>query len=346
MDSKENELQRAELWSKERNNRARCFLCHHRCLIHDGRRGLCGVRENRSGVLYSLNYGKLISANKDPIEKKPLFHFYPGTMSFSIATVGCNLRCLNCQNAAISQWPVNNPGKDLPGDYFSPEEIADLARSQRCATISYTYTEPTIFLEYARDVAIAAESADLKNIFVTNGYMTEEALDFMGGYLHAANVDIKSADESVMKKLTGAHAQPVLDNIRMMHSRGIWIEATTLVIPGYNDTEGALLDIARFLAETSRDIPWHVSRFHASYKLPHVRSTPASVLKRAYEIGKNVGIRHVYTGNLWGDENESTCCHSCGKTIIRRYGFSIRDMYIKNGKCTHCGETIAGRGLP
>ncbi len=346
MNSNECQPRKAELWSKERKDRTRCFLCHHRCLVHEGRRGLCGVRENRSGVLYSLNYGKLISANKDPIEKKPLFHFHPGTLSFSIATAGCNLRCLNCQNHAISQWPINNPGMDLPGNYFPPEEIADLAQSQRCATISYTYTEPTIFLEYARDTAIAANNAGLKNVFVTNGYMTPEALDFMGEHLHAANVDIKSADETVMKKLTGAHAQPVLDNIRKMHSRSIWIEATTLVIPGYNDNDSALRDIARFLAETSRDIPWHVSRFHPSYKLPDVRPTPASALKKAYEIGKAAGIRYVYTGNLWGDENESTFCPSCGKVIISRYGFSIRDLYIKNGKCSHCGESIAGRGLP
>jgi len=346
METNKNELKRAELWSGDKKNRVRCALCHHRCLIHEGRRGVCGVRENQGGVLYSLNYGKLISTNTDPIEKKPLFHFYPGTTSLSIATVGCNLRCLNCQNATISQWPVDNPEKSLPGEYVPPEVIVELAVARKCTTIAYTYTEPTIFLEYARHVAQRASQAGIKNVFVTNGYMTQDALDFMGDDLHAANVDLKSADESVMKKLTGAHAQPVLDNFREMHSRGIWVEATTLVIPGYNDDDTSLRDIAKFLAQTSIDIPWHVSRFHAAYKLPHLKSTPTSALKRAHEIGKEAGLRYIYTGNLWGDDNESTICPSCGKIVISRYGFTIRDTHLRDGRCAHCRAQIAGVGLP
>ena len=346
MASSTHELKRAKLWSSEREGRTRCFLCHHRCLIHGGKRGVCGVRENRDGTLYSLNYGRLISANVDPIEKKPLFHFHPSTPSLSIATVGCNLRCLNCQNATISQWPREHPGKPLPGDDIPAREIVEMALSRRCATVAYTYTEPTIFIEYAKDVASGATSAGLKNVFVTNGYMTQEALDFMGDDLHAANVDLKSADEAVMRRLTGAHAQPVLHNIRDLHQRGVWVEVTTLVIPGQNDTKGALQDIARFLSELDPNIPWHVSRFHPSYKLTGTRPTPPKSMKLAYEVGRESGLRYVYTGNVWGDSGESTRCPECGTVVISRYGFTVQEMALKEGRCNHCKTPIAGRGLP
>jgi pyruvate formate lyase activating enzyme len=343
---KTEDLKEAELWKPEAEGAVRCFMCEHRCKIKPDRRGFCEVRLNRDGVLYSMNYGRLISANVDPIEKKPLFHFHPGTRSLSIATVGCNLRCVYCQNCSISQWPVEHPDRMLPGEVVAPEEVVAMAKARRCATIAHTYTEPTIFLEYARDVAKLCEPEGIKNVFVTNGYMTPEALDMMDGWLHAANVDIKTKDDEVMRKLTKAHSEPVLENIRRMRERGVWVEATTLIVPGYNDTDEHLRSVAEFLVEVDADIPWHLSRFHPSYKLLDVPSTPTATLAKACKIAREAGLRYVYTGNVWGDENESTTCPSCGKVVMRRFGFAVEEMSIESGKCVHCGHRIAGQGLP
>lgn len=340
------ELQRAELWEDEGDRTVRCNVCEHRCRIKDGKRGVCMVRLNRGGVLYAINYGRLISANVDPIEKKPLFHFHPGTTSLSIATVGCNLRCRYCQNYSISQWPREHPHSMVPGDEVEPAAVVELARRRNCTTIAHTYTEPTIFLEYARDVARLATAQGIENIFVTNGYMTSEALELMDGWLHAANVDIKTPDDDVAKKLTGARATPVMENIRRMKEKGIWVEATTLVVPGHNDTDTHLGAVAEFLASVDPNIPWHLSRFHPAYKMADAGSTPPETLTRACELARRAGLRYVYTGNLWGDDNESTRCPQCGQVVIRRFGFSIRDTALNNGKCAHCSAPIAGIGLP
>jgi pyruvate formate lyase activating enzyme len=317
-----------------------CSLCSHRCLIPDGKRGICSVRENREGVLYSLVYDKVIARNIDPIEKKPLFHFLPGSLSYSIATPGCNFRCLHCQNADISQLPRDRKGV-LPGQDLPPQSIVEHARASRCASISYTYTEPTIYFELAYDTAQAAVRQGIRNVFVSNGYITPEALETIKPFLHAANIDLKGFSDDFYRKVCGAKLQPVLDAIRLYKKLGIWIEITTLIIPGHNDSDSELRKIAEFIRSVGQEIPWHVSRFHPTYKLTDQPITPVDALRRARQIGLDAGLRYVYQGNVPGD-GEDTACWTCKKTLVRRVGFSIRENLITNGKCGHCGAAVDG----
>jgi pyruvate formate lyase activating enzyme len=333
-------MKEALLYSKFDNNSVRCDLCAHRCLIPEGKRGLCCVRENRSGKLYSLVYGKAIATHVDPIEKKPLFNFLPGSLAFSVATVGCNMTCLHCQNADISQAPRDS-GRIMGRD-ISPENLVEAAREQDCQTIAYTYTEPTIFFKYALDIARLAKAQGLKNIFVTNGYMTAEALKMIAPVLDAANVDLKSFRDDFYREICGARLQPVLDTIKRMHELGIWVEVTTLVIPGHNDSEEELESIAWFLSGISPDIPWHVSAFYPTYRLTSAPRTPVSTLQRAREIGQSAGLRYVYTGNIPGDDGENTFCHNCGKKIIERTGYRVGAVNIREGKCAFCATPAAG----
>jgi pyruvate formate lyase activating enzyme len=331
---------KARFWEKAEGGKVRCSLCAHRCLIGEKKRGICGVRENRGGILYSLVYGKAIAANVDPIEKKPLFHFLPGTRSFSLAAAGCNFRCRNCQNADISQMPRETG--EIAGSPLPPERAAAEAERLGCRSVSYTYTEPTIFFEYAADTAVAAKGRGLKNIFVSNGYMTAEALAAAGPWLDAANVDLKFFRDESYRTICGARLQPVLDTIASMKKRGIWVEVTTLVIPGHNDSDEELKEIASFLVGIGKEIPWHVSAFHPTYRLTDAVRTPAAVLARARSIGLSAGLRYVYTGNLPGDGGENTFCSRCGKEIVSRSGFQVTGMRIREGKCGFCGEPVAG----
>ena len=317
-----------------------CGLCSHRCLISPGHRGICAVRENRDGTLVSLVYDRIIARNIDPIEKKPLFHFLPGSLSYSVATPGCNFRCKHCQNADISQLPRDRGGM-VPGEPVSPAELVEDAQRHHCASISYTYTEPTIFFELAYDTAKLARKAGLKNVFVTNGYITPEALREISPFLDAANIDLKGFRDDFYRKVCGAKLQPVLDAIRLYKEFGIWIEITTLVIPGHNDSDEELTGIARFIRSVGADIPWHVSRFHPTYKLLDEPPTPVATLKRARQIGLDAGLRYVYEGNVPG-EGEDTLCWSCKETLIERVGFSVGTNNIENGKCRHCGAVIDG----
>lgn len=325
--------------SKE-EGKVRCGLCSHRCLIIPGKRGLCGVRENRDGVLYSLVYDKIIARNIDPIEKKPLFHFQPGSLSYSIATPGCNFRCKHCQNADISQLPHDHAGMVM-GEEIMPAEIVEAACRRGCASISYTYTEPTIYFELAYDTAQLAVEAGLKNVFVTNGYITSEALQAIRPWLHAANIDLKGFSEDFYRNICGARLQPVLDAIRLYKELGIWIEITTLIIPGLNDSDEELKGIARFIRSVGEDIPWHVSRFHPTYKLMEQPLTPLKTLQRAREIGIAAGLRYVYEGNVPG-EGEDTICWSCRKTLVGRRGYTIETNAVESGKCGYCGAKIEG----
>jgi pyruvate formate lyase activating enzyme len=332
-------MKEAMLYHPLEDGAVRCVLCAHRCRIQPGRRGICAVRENRDGVLYSLVYGRSISAAVDPIEKKPLYHFYPGALAFSIATVGCNFTCTFCQNSDISQAVRNGreayAARDLP-----PERVVRLAKRERCATIAYTYTEPTIFFEYAYDCSVLATEAGLKNIFVTNGYMTTEALETIGDNLHAANVDLKG-DDAFYRRLCGARQGPVLDSIRKMRETGVWVEVTTLVIPGHNDDEDTLRDLAEFLVSVDPDIPWHLSRFGPRYKLLDAPPTPVETLHRAAEIGYQVGLRYVYAGNVPGDLYEHTRCPECGQICIHRYGYTVRNLMEDGRTCPTCGYVLA-----
>ncbi len=337
-------MKEAWLYEKLDGGRVRCHLCAHRCKIADGETGICGVRQNRQGVLYSLVYARPISQAVDPIEKKPLFHFYPGTTSYSVATVGCNFRCRFCQNADISQMP-RDQGR-IVGRHVPPEDIVEDALATGCRSISYTYTEPTVFFEYTRDIAVLARQAGLANNYVTNGYMTAEMLETFFPYLDAANVDLKAFRDEFYRQQCGARLQPVLDSLRLMKQQGIWVEVTTLVIPGLNDDPGELRDLAGFIAqELGVETPWHVSRFHPMYKMLDRGSTPVQTLERAWAIGKEAGLRYVYVGNVLGAPEEHTYCWNCGKRIIARFGFSVRERHVRDGKCEYCGAAIDGVGL-
>jgi pyruvate formate lyase activating enzyme len=336
-------MKEAMLYRKLEDKQTECFLCAQRCRINPGKRGKCGVRENSGGTLWSLVYGKLIAQNIDPIEKKPLFHFLPGTRSYSIATAGCNLRCLFCQNSDISQLPRDL--KAIYGQDVSAKVLAEHARQTGCASISYTYTEPTIFMEYALDVARDARDFGLKNIFVSNGFMTEEALDAATPYLDAANVDLKAFNDDFYVQQCGARLQPVLRTLEGMKKRGIWLEVTTLLIPGLNDNTEELRELANFLVGLDPDIPWHVSRFHPTFKMTDRPMTPIKTLQKAREIGLEAGLRYVYTGNVPGDKGENTYCHVCKALLIERLGYSLKKHQLEGGSCTQCGQSLAGVGL-
>jgi pyruvate formate lyase activating enzyme len=333
-------IKEAMLYHALGERRVVCDLCHHRCQIGPSKFGLCGVRQNRDGKLNTLVYGEVIAAHVDPIEKKPLYHYLPGSTAFSIATVGCNFRCPFCQNWQISQ-KSKRKGEGLSSQSYSPEEIVQAAKTQACQSISYTYTEPTIYFELAYDTAKLAKKEGLGNSFVTNGYMTPEALETINPYLDACNVDLKSFDERFYKEMCQAHLQPVLDSIVLMRKLDIWVEVTTLVIPDQNDSEQELTKIAQFIAGTDPEIPWHISRFHPDYNYTDTPGTPVETLRRAYAIGKKAGLRYIYIGNVLG-ESEDTMCPSCRKSLIKRTGFFTGKNTVVDGKCPYCGQPIAG----
>ena len=332
----------AYLYKRLEEKKVRCNLCSHRCVIKDGRRGICNVRKNDAGILNTLVYGKLIAQHIDPIEKKPLFHFLPGTPSYSIATVGCNFRCRFCQNADIAQMPSDREGTIL-GTRCTPEDVVDAAQGGGCRSIAYTYTEPTVFFEFAYETAKLAHARGIRNVFVTNGYMTSEALEMIEPYLDAANVDLKAFTDDYYKKVCGAGLKHVQATLKLMKSLDIFIEVTTLIVPGLNDDPSELNDLAAFIArDLGPETPWHISRFHPTYKLTERPSTPIQTLTTAREIGINAGLRYVYTGNVPGNAAENTFCYSCGETVIERWGFQVENLRLKNGKCTQCGVEIDG----
>jgi pyruvate formate lyase activating enzyme len=332
----------ALLYEKIEDLKVRCALCSHRCVIPDGRRGICQVRENRNGILHTLVYGRLVAQHVDPIEKKPLFHFLPGSLSYSIATVGCNFHCRFCQNADIAQLPSDRDGAII-GDTATPEQVVGAAEKAGCRSISYTYTEPTIFFEFALETARLANSRGLRNVFVTNGYMTSEALDMIAPVLDAANVDMKAFTRGYYKDLCGAKLEHVQETLRNMRSRGVFVEVTTLVVPGLNDDPGELKALAEFLAnDLGADTPWHISRFHPTYRLTDRPPTPVKTLSAAREIGRAAGLKYVYTGNVPGDEGENTFCPACSATLIERRGFRVGKLRIIDGCCGKCGAAIEG----
>ena len=335
-------MKEAMFYEKLDDKLVNCNLCSHRCRkIAESKRGICGVRENRDGALYTLVYGKAAARSVDPIEKKPLFHFLPGSRAYSIATVGCNFRCDNCQNYDISQFPKARGL--VVGEEVSPEEIVLAANLSNCQSIAYTYSEPTIFFEYALDVAKLASREGIRNVFVTNGYITPEALKEISPYLDAANIDLKSFRDSFYRENCGARLQPVLDSIRLYKSLGIWTEITTLIIPTLNDSEDELRKIAEFIKEeVGEDTPWHITQFHPTYKLIDLPLTPVTTLRKARQIGLEAGLRYVYEGNVPGENGENTYCHKCKKRLIHRRGYQIIENKIKNSECPYCGAEIGG----
>lgn len=337
------------LYEKLKNDLVRCNTCAHRCIIAPAKRGICGVREDRNGNLYALNYGKIIARNIDPIEKKPLFHFLPGTRTYSIAAVGCNLICKNCQNWDISQATkiphsegAEEPTLIVSGENLTPEEIVEDAIKSACPSIAYTYTEPTIFLEFALDTMKIARKEGLKNVWVSNGFMTPESAKLIIPYLDANNIDIKSFSEEFYRQNCGARLQPVLDTAKLMKKSGVWIEITTLAIPTLSDSPEMFAKIAEFIHdELGPETPWHISQFSGaiSWKLQHLPETPVETLGMAYQIGKKAGLKYVYTGNVPGLPSEDTICPECGTLTINRFGYSIK-RYDKDGLCPKCSENL------
>jgi pyruvate formate lyase activating enzyme len=335
-------LKEAMLYKKMEEGKVSCFLCSHHCLISNGKFGICHVRENRGGVLYTHAYGELIARNIDPVEKKPLYHFFPGSKSFSIATIGCNFQCGFCQNWQISQVKEAR-ASGLRSEEVKPEEVVQEARKTGSKSISYTYTEPTIFFEYAYEISQLAKKEGLFNVFVTNGYMTEEMIRTIHPALDAANIDLKSFRDEYYRKVCGGKLAPVLKSIELMKKLNIWIEVTTLIVPGQNDSEEELNGIANFLAGLDPSIPWHISRFYPQYKMEDLESTSLEALTQAYDIGKKAGLRYIYLGNV--GQGNNTYCYQCRHLLIERYGFSVTTNRIKEGRCPDCQTAVDGVGL-
>ena len=337
----------ARYWEKSSNsNEVICRLCPHACLIKVGRRGRCGVRENVGGQLLSLNYGRAIAAHVDPIEKKPFFHVLPASRSLSVATVGCNLTCAHCQNHDISQWPATESGS-MPGQAMGAAEVVAEANRSACATIAFTYTEPTIFMEWAQDIATAASEDERPEaprcVAVSNGFVQARPIEDFEGRLLAANVDLKSFRDEFYRHSCGGRLQPVCDTIARMRALGICVEVTTLLIPELNDSPEELRAMAAFLASVDPSMPWHLSRFHPDHRLIDRGPTPVESIRRARDIGRAAGLRFVYSGNVWGDEGESTRCPACDALLIERHGFAVRsDRLGDSGRCPDCAEPIAG----
>ena len=334
-------MKEALLYEKLDNKRVRCCLCSHRCCIANQQFGLCGVRQNIEGLLYTHAYGKVIASHVDPIEKKPLYHFLPGSLSFSIATMGCNFRCGFCQNWEISQSNPRDSAQSRDAEDIPAQEIVKSAIKNKCKSISYTYTEPTIFFEYALDVARLAKEKGLYNNFVTNGFMGPEAIEMIRPYLDAANIDLKFFSESAYKQICNGALQPVLNSIRLMRKLNIWVEITTLVVPGENDSPEELSGIAEFISGVDVNIPWHISRFHPDYRFLKYADTPESTLKKAQDLGYKNGLKYIYIGNTYGFGND-TYCHACKKLLVKRKIFDILEYNIKEGKCFYCGVAIPG----
>lgn len=336
-------LKEAMLYQKHGNGRVLCQLCAHFCLIEDGQRGICQVRENRDGLLYTLVFGNVVTQNTDPIEKKPLYHFYPGTITHSIATYGCNLHCQYCTNWEISQVP-NQHRSDI-SRYVSPEQIISAALNIGCQSIAYTYVEPTIFWEYVYEIACLARANGLFNIYKTNGFMTLETLKASRPYIDAANVDLKTFSDKTYHQF-GGRLQPVLDSLKFMRDQGVWLEVTTLIIPGINDDPAELKDLAGFIAkELGVHTPWHIARFFPAYQLEHVAPTPIQSLNKAREIGFEEGLRYIYISNLLEKGRQDTLCHVCSHTLIERRGHHLIRNDVRADSCPDCGTQIPGLGM-
>jgi pyruvate formate lyase activating enzyme len=322
----------------------RCGVCAHRCVVRAGRTGICGVRVHRDGTLLCLTYGLVVARALDPIEKKPLFHVAPGSTAWSIATPGCPFHCRFCQNWEIAQGP--RLGLELPVRPQRPADVVADALAHRADSVAYTYVEPTAFLEFALDCGERARRVGLRNLFITDGYATPEAVRLLGRVIDAANVDLKAWDDAFYRKLCGARLAPVLEAIVAMRDAGIWLELTTLVIPGANDGDAGLRGLTRWIVATlGPETPWHVSRFHPAFRMGDVPPTPAATLERAAAIGREAGLVHVYVGNAPELGLEDTRCPGCDRVLIERHGYRVRPRLTREGACPGCGRPLAGLDL-
>ncbi|MBS3137381.1 AmmeMemoRadiSam system radical SAM enzyme [Candidatus Woesearchaeota archaeon] len=341
-----------EEYGKKGNNLVKCKACRHRCIIGEDKTGICRVRKNINGKLYSLVYGKAIGMHIDPIEKKPLYHFLPGSQVLSFGTSGCNFRCLFCQNYDMSQSPRLFGEKGIVGEKISPESIVNFAVNENIPCIAYTYNEPAIFIEYAYETAKLANKKGIRNIYVTNGYETEEALELIKPYIDAMNIDLKSFSEEFYKNICGAKLKPVLETIKKAHELGIWIEITTLIINGKNDSKKELEKIAEFISSVDCSIPWHISRCYPQFKMNDISPTFEKTLLNAYEIGKKAGLKFVYIGNISLEDKENTFCPRCNNLLIERSRYDIiknsltndskKEKNNQNNLCKKCKTRIKG----
>jgi len=331
-------LKEAMFYEKLDGLKVRCHLCNHRCKIAEGKSGICGVRQNREGMLYSLIYNTVSSEAVDPIEKKPLFHFYPGTFAYSLGTIGCNFRCKHCQNWTISQISID----EAMSVEITPEQAIERALASGCRSIAWTYNEPTIWYEYTYDSAKLAKEAGLATVYVTNGYITPEALRHIAPYLDAFRVDIKAFTEKFYHEITSAKLQPVLESAKLALELGMHVEVVYLVIPTLNDSREELADVSKWVYENlGENTPVHFTRFHPYYRLQNLPSTPVETLEMAHEIAMEAGLKFVYIGNVFGHTFENTFCPSCGKMLIKRGGFDVNEYHITaEKKCEYCGESI------
>ncbi len=317
-------MKRAVFWKKEKNG-LRCNLCPHNCFIKQEKRGICKTRENKDGVLFSLNYGKVVALHVDPIEKKPLYHFFPGSQILSYSCWGCNFKCKFCQNWEISQREIKVP-------FVPPKEI--VKRSKNTLGVAHTYTEPTIYYEFAFDVAKLVKKSGGKNVFVTNGYIEQKPLKKILPFIDAINIDLKSFDDSFYKKICAGSLEPVLSSIKTMVGR-VWVEITNLIIPGFNDDLGRIKEMCEWIADLDNKIPLHFSAFYPSYRMLDVPQTSLNILKKAKEIGKKAGLKYVYLGNVIEDNN--TYCPNCGFPVVERDYMGVKKINMKEGLCPKCG---------
>jgi len=334
-------MREALLQEKLSGSRVRCNICQWRCAINPGKSGVCHMYQNRDGVLYNMNYAKASSLHADPIEKKPLFHFYPGSMCFSIGGWGCNFHCQHCQN-----WEISCPIHDEPwrsSQEVTPETAIALTKRYQCEGISWTYNEPTMWFEYTLDSAKLAKQNNLYTVYVTNGYMTPEALDTIGPHLDAWRVDVKGFSDKFYQDLARVpHWRGILDVARRAKEKWhMHVEVITNIIPTMNDDDTQLSGIATWIKTALGELtPWHVTRFYPHHGLMHLPPTPVETLERAYDIGKKAGLKFVYAGNVAGHPSESTVCYSCGKLIVERYGYQTHVIGLRGSKCKYCGAEL------
>lgn len=331
-------MKEALLYNKLSNGKVICLACYHRCKINYGQVGRCSVRKNINGTLYSLNYNKIIAENIDPIEKKPLFHFLPGSLTYSIATVGCNFKCLHCQNAAISQFKFKSEN-EFPGIETTPDDIVRAAQENHCASIAYTYTEPTIFVEFALETMKLARDNGIKNVWVSNGFFSDETWEIISPYLDAINIDLKFFNNEKHQKICQAPVAPILKNLEKIAKSKTHLEITTLLITGINDTEQEIEQMAKFIKKNlTPDIPWHVSAYHPAHKMT-APATTIEIVTKAYLIGKKTGLNYVYTGNIEDKGYQNTLCPKCTELLIERHGYIINNLLKKN-HCPKCNFEI------
>ncbi len=331
----------ARLWKELKGGKAQCRLCSHFCIIESGDHGICGVRQNVDGKLMTKTYDLVAALNVDPVEKKPLYHFLPGTKTFSLGTQGCNFGCTFCQNASLSQHPKS--GREITGQKVTPETLVEAAIAHHCDSISYTYSEPTVFFELMQDTARIAHGKGLKNIMVSNGFQSPDCIEELTGLIDAANIDLKSFNNKFYQEICNGKLKPILENLKHMKKNGWWVEITTLLIPEKNDSPEELKELATFIAsELGEEVPWHISRFHPDYKMQNCPATSMQALNLARKIGSDAGLEYVYIGNVPGNEHSTSFCPSCKAELIKRFGFEMENVGIEQGMCKYCGCEMNG----